>query len=259
MYGYIYKITNTLNDHVYIGQVIAHKGIQRRFAQHIKLAESGANYKLSRAIRKYGKDNFTIESIDFANSKEELNQKEKYWIKYYNSLYAGYNMTPGGKGGNTYIQKTEAELKEIKQKIALKNHLHNGNHGQYIGEKNSMFGKHHVDATKKQISDKLKGRKKPDSHGKNVSRALKGMPKDYIPAVVKLYVKNVITNEIERLSAKEIVDKYAIQNYKQLKYIVDNQKLYQNTYLILKSVSTIPDECKGVESEISTDSKRTTT
>ena len=71
MYGYIYKITNTLNDHVYIGQVIAHKGIQRRFAQHIKLAESGANYKLSR-------DKFTIESIDFANSKEELNQKEKY-------------------------------------------------------------------------------------------------------------------------------------------------------------------------------------
>ena len=37
-------------------------------------------------------------------------------------------MTPGGEGGNTYIQKTEAELKEIKQKIALKNHLHNGNH-----------------------------------------------------------------------------------------------------------------------------------
>ena len=259
MYGYIYKITNLVNNKLYIGQVVTYKGIQQRFERHIQSAEAGADFKLSRAIRKYGKDNFTIEIIDFANSREELNKKEKHWIYYYDSFNNGYNMTLGGEGGNTYSKRTPEQMKITKQKISNAIHLNNGNKGQYTGEKNSMYGKHHSEQTKQIIRDKLIGKKKPKDHGQHVSAANKGRHKNYIPAVVKLYIKNIHTNECERLSAKEIVDKYHIQNYKILKYLVDNQELYQNTYLISKSVSTIPDECKGVGSEISTDPKRTTT
>ena len=73
----------------------------------------------ARAIRKYGKENFIIEMIDTAESQDELNQKEQYWIRYYDSVNKGYNETDAISkcGGNTYQSKTEEEMSEIKEKI----------------------------------------------------------------------------------------------------------------------------------------------
>ena len=51
--------------------------------------------KFSRAIRKYGKDNFLGYVIDTAKTKEELDQKECYWIKFYDAVNHGYNTTDG--------------------------------------------------------------------------------------------------------------------------------------------------------------------
>ena len=47
--------------------------------------------KFYRAVRKYGKENFVIEAIDFADTQEELDQKEVYYIKLYDSVKSGYN------------------------------------------------------------------------------------------------------------------------------------------------------------------------
>ena len=73
----------------------------------------------ARAIRKYGPDKWQLEVIDGAETQEELNQKEQYWIKYYNSVEEGYNETDAISkcGGNTYQSKTEEEMEEIKEKI----------------------------------------------------------------------------------------------------------------------------------------------
>ena len=73
----------------------------------------------ARAIRKYGKDNFIIEQIDQAQTQDELNKKEQYWIQYYNSVQNGYNETDAISkcGGNTYQSKTEKEMEVIKEKI----------------------------------------------------------------------------------------------------------------------------------------------
>ena len=119
---YIYKITNTINGKVYIGQVY-NKSIQARFERHIKEASQNHSMHIDRAIYKYGKDNFMVEQIDEANSLSELNEKERYWIKFYNSTNKtfGYNLTPGGDGGNTYLNKTKEELDEIKRKISIAN------------------------------------------------------------------------------------------------------------------------------------------
>lgn len=113
---YIYKITNLLNNKVYIGQVY-NKSIYDRFKRHISEAKPTSKSYIGRAIAKYGFENFTIEEIDTANTLEELNEKEKYWIKYYNStdLNYGYNLTPGGDGGNTYLCKSDDEMREIKK------------------------------------------------------------------------------------------------------------------------------------------------
>lgn len=87
----IYKITNKNNGKIYIGQS---NNIERRFKQH---QQKGAESRipLDIAIKKYGKDNFTYEIIELC-SLEELNEKQSYWIKYYNSIENGYNCSEGG-------------------------------------------------------------------------------------------------------------------------------------------------------------------
>ncbi len=98
----IYKITNLLNDKVYIGQSV---DIKRRWSNHINYAENKDskeyNTPIHNAIRKYGKDNFKFEIIEEC-SLEELDQKEQYWIKFYNATNRnlGYNLTKGGLGGH---------------------------------------------------------------------------------------------------------------------------------------------------------------
>ena len=99
MNGFIYKITNKLNNKVYIGQTIQ-KPIER-FYQHCakKCDKYIFNMVIHKAIFKYGKDNFTFEVIEEV-PKQQLNEREEYWIKYYNSYTDGYNSTKGGQKGN---------------------------------------------------------------------------------------------------------------------------------------------------------------
>ena len=115
---WIYKITNIQNNKVYIGQTI--RPIEQRFKRHLNDALNNIlDTHFARAIRKYGKENFTIEEIDTAQTQDELNQKEQYWIRYYNSVEDGYNETDAISkcGGNTYQSKTEEEMEVIKDKI----------------------------------------------------------------------------------------------------------------------------------------------
>lgn len=72
---FIYKITNTVNNKMYIGQTI--RQIEQRFKRHINDAvNNNLNTHFARAIRKYEQDKFVIEQIDVANSQDELNKKE---------------------------------------------------------------------------------------------------------------------------------------------------------------------------------------
>lgn len=93
--GYIYKITNLINNKIYIGKTVS--SIAYRWDQHKSAAKHGVEWYLYNAIRKYGEDNFKIEQIEEIKD-ELLNEREQYWIKYYNSYKEGYNMTIGGDG-----------------------------------------------------------------------------------------------------------------------------------------------------------------
>lgn len=55
-------------------------------------------------MRKYGIENFSFEIIEECK-KEELNDKEKYWINYFNTFFNGYNLTTGGQGNSNTIVK----------------------------------------------------------------------------------------------------------------------------------------------------------
>ena len=92
----IYKFENLINGQIYIGQSI---DIERRYRDHInrslKQSQTEKNSALHKAIRKYGIDNFSFTIIEECNANE-LNEKEIFWIKYYNSYNNGYNNTTGG-------------------------------------------------------------------------------------------------------------------------------------------------------------------
>lgn len=98
--AYIYKIINKINNKIYIGKTT--QSIEDRFNQH-KNKSKKLNTHLYNAIRKYGISHFQIKIVEECDSLQ-LDEKEKYWIKYYNSTNPkiGYNMTLGGEGGNTW-------------------------------------------------------------------------------------------------------------------------------------------------------------
>jgi DNA repair exonuclease SbcCD ATPase subunit len=92
----IYKITNILNDKIYIGQA---KNVQERFTNHCKCGcnlDRPVNNKLYAAMVKDGLENFTFELLEAA-PEEELNRKEKYYIDLYQSVEYGYNSQSGAE------------------------------------------------------------------------------------------------------------------------------------------------------------------
>lgn len=93
MKGYIYIIKNTINDKVYIGQTT--QTINIRFTNHKMASRTGEDTKFYRAMRKHGENNFYPELLEKVEIKD-LNNRERYWINYYNSYYNGYNSTLGG-------------------------------------------------------------------------------------------------------------------------------------------------------------------
>ena len=114
MTGHIYKITNLINGKIYIGQTI--QSIRDRWYRHVGnskwLSQDENNMAIKRAIRKYGKNNFSLELIETCR-REDLNDKEKYWIQYYDSYTNGYNSTLGGQGGFKSFKNTNEECLEI--------------------------------------------------------------------------------------------------------------------------------------------------
>lgn len=112
----IYKITNKENNKVYIGQTIQKPEL--RWYHHLEEASLGSNLKFHRALRKYGKDSFNWEIIETVEP-EKLNEREKYWISFYDSYKNGYNSTLGGdKPPRNDIQIICLETNKIYQSAA---------------------------------------------------------------------------------------------------------------------------------------------
>lgn len=102
--GVIYKITNLINNKIYIGQTKIPE--PKRWQAHVWNANNNSNNDcpyLNNAINKYGKENFKREIIEEC-SNELLSEREKYWIKYYDTTNRekGYNLTQGGDGYTKY-------------------------------------------------------------------------------------------------------------------------------------------------------------
>jgi group I intron endonuclease len=97
----IYKTTNLITGKFYVGK-----------DKYNNPNYLGSGIKIKDAIKNYGKQNFIKEILEYCNSYEHMNQKEKYWIEKYNSTnsFIGYNISSGGDGGDTFTNHPNKEL-----------------------------------------------------------------------------------------------------------------------------------------------------
>jgi group I intron endonuclease len=165
----IYKAVNKINNKIYIGKTIRTLYIRKNghFRDAFK-AKSQTHFH--KALRKYGEKSFEWSVIKKCKNIDELNESEKKFIKDFNTIKNGYNMTNGGDGGvcglyyvkrygkdNPFYGKHHTEkTKEILRnknigKFADDKNYFYGKH--FTNEQNSFYGKHHTEKTKEIISD----------------------------------------------------------------------------------------------------------
>lgn len=143
--GIVYMYKNIINDKIYIGQTIHEK---RRKREHELSGILGNEYLFSRAIKKYGFQNFTYQVLfridgNGKDVQDRLNFFEKYYIKKFKSsnLDFGYNLVEGGNSSLGWVPSEETKAK-IKR-----------NHANVKKENHPMWGKHHSEETKRKISE----------------------------------------------------------------------------------------------------------
>ena len=122
---YIYKITNKINNKIYIGKT-SHSSIEERFKEHIRDSRKTRYEKrpLYDAMNKYGVENFSIEQIEQVKNDEIASEREQFWIEKLRTYIGfsdcnGYNATLGGDSKRYYnyteIAKKYLELKSEKE------------------------------------------------------------------------------------------------------------------------------------------------
>lgn len=193
MYGYIYLITNKINNKVYIGQ---HKYNKPELDPTYK----GSGIILAEAYKKYGESNFNATYICEADSRAELDELEISYIQHYRNILGTenvYNIADGGQGGDFYPMTIERRQKignalrgrkrdpevvkrcaekqrghivseESRQKSRMSNlgqkrseearkHM-SMNHADVNKAKNPFFGKKHSEESLRKIGEAAKGR-----------------------------------------------------------------------------------------------------
>lgn len=92
--GFIYRLYNKISNKSYIGQT--KRTVQERWYEHLH-KEKHFKTKLANAIKKYKSDDWKVQTLEICNNNL-LNQRQQYWINYYDTFNNGYNSTIGGEG-----------------------------------------------------------------------------------------------------------------------------------------------------------------
>lgn len=133
-YGYVYMTTNLINGKQYIGQ-----HAYSVFNENYK----GSGTYLTNAVKKYGIENFKTELIEWCETQERLDERERYWIAFYNAVESDdfYNLATGGTNGNPR-RGTKFSLEARKKMSSI-----------VSGTGNPMYGKTHTETSRKKISE----------------------------------------------------------------------------------------------------------
>jgi len=179
----IYSITNTINNKRYIGQTIHSK--EYRWYRHCYMsAYEDEDNHFHRAIQKYGPDVFIIETIEEISDISLLNEREVFWITYFDTFKNGYNSTTGGDNGKILSQEARNKIISTKKgKKFTSEHrekLRQAKLGKPLSEEHKIkigkksIGRRHSEETKKKLSERIftaEWRKKLSDAAKNRSNS----------------------------------------------------------------------------------------
>lgn len=170
----IYCIENLSTNKKYIGQSV---NISERWKKHISELNNGLHHNdyLQKAWNKYGIENFKFYVLEYC-SIDKLNEKEIYYIDYYDTLNRdkGYNLKSGGQDHNSYSTESRHKMSDSVKKSYLNSNLKSIRSSDAInqwknpkikekitGKNNGMYGRHHTEEAKKKIAESKIG--KPSS------------------------------------------------------------------------------------------------
>ena len=143
--GSIYKITNTINGKVYVGQTI-NDAYKTRIRDHLNGTQHGSRL-VKHAIEKYGQDVFTVEILHDGIIPEFLNTLEIEAIAKFNTVAPnGYNLDTGGNGVGSPSGETRRKLSEARKGE------NNPMYGR-TGENHPNYGKPRSEETKRKMSE----------------------------------------------------------------------------------------------------------
>ena len=164
--GYIYKITNTVNQKSYIG-ISIHEPEKHRIKHHLSGGRK-SNRLIARDVKKYGKDAFTYKILEANVFDELLPNLEVAYIANYNTVSPnGYNLSYGGEGGGSPSEETRQKISQtMKSKPLSAERL------RKIRETHK--GKIVTAETRKKMSEAAKNRTRTAEHCRNLSKTNKG-------------------------------------------------------------------------------------
>ena len=190
----IYKITNIINGKIYIGSSTSEKdGFKDRINTHIRLLNRKTHYNkhLQSSWVKYGSENFKFEIVEIIYGKNNILEREQYYIDLYNVINSkiGYNKSPiansqlGFKHSNESKQKMSESAKIYSKEISER-------------MKKIHTGKKMSDETKQKISEKLKGCQRSKEFKNKMSNIAKNrVVSDENKQKISEYKKNVISKK----------------------------------------------------------------
>lgn len=174
MYYYIYRITNTDNNKIYIG---VHK------THNLNDGYMGSGKIIRNAIEKYGIDNFKKDILEFFETYEEALQKEKEIVTDEFLLREDtYNLRRGGTGGFDYINKNDLNGNKKNPKYGKTNHFYGKSHSKEVKEKLANLAKKQwtgvpkTEEHKQKIKQSNTGKIFTEERKRNISNSKKGKP-----------------------------------------------------------------------------------
>lgn len=189
-YGYVYLTTDLKTNKMYVG---------KKEKPCFDYTYFGSGTLLLKSFH-HRPDDFVCKPIDWADSKEELNEKERYWIEFLECLSdyikpitqrVYYNILSGGDGGRL----TGESLQKMK----------NSRKGKCLGEKNPNYqGKAHTEASREKIRKSLLGRKLSEEtkHKISIGNIGKKMPQEFIEMQRQLHLGSSLSEETKAKISK---------------------------------------------------------
>ena len=159
----IYMTVNMLDNKFYIGKDEKNKN-------HYY----GSGLYLNRAIKKYGKENFKKFILQICSNRNELNERERFWIKLTKAQELGYNIADGGQGGYTGPASTKQIETRILNGLKSKGRKLNLSDEQKYKIGSSNRGKKLSKAHKEKLRITNTGRKLSEEHKEKIRKANTG-------------------------------------------------------------------------------------